>query len=335
MERSEQVPWQLKIAAKVILSRIPISHRLLNKAGIFNVGGMDNPKYAVGVFLRHFQNAVFARKDRSALRCPGTRSWPLGFFGDHCAQLFGASAAYAVDVSPLAAADVQHYRDLANYLRDTGYNPPSFDGCSDLDSVMKACNGQYLFNGVESLKSIPTASVDFIFSHTVLQHVRRKDFPSLLAEMRRIQRPDGVGSHTGFDLRHFGWESQRPALQRKNLGIESDGQLGVLHQPDPLCRVPENVRRSRLHPSGLPHRPLGPPADSPRKNGPPIRQTSRRRPTNLRLRRLSALTPPRTPPLPSFHKFRSLSPRGIWMPHPQVLEGAGLDQTKPIPIRLG
>lgn len=194
MEHSEQVPWQLKIAAKVILSRIPISHRLLNKAGIFNVGGMDNPKYAVGVFLRHFQNAVFARKDQPfvALELGPGHSVSSVII----ARIFGASSAYAVDVTPLAAADVEHYRQLETYLRENGYNPPSLDGCSDLDSVMKACNGQYLFNGVESLKSIPTASVDFIFSHTVLQHVRRKDFPSLLAEMRRIQRPDGVGSHT-------------------------------------------------------------------------------------------------------------------------------------------
>ena len=59
----QQVPWQLKIAAKVVLSRVPLSHRLLNKVGVFNLGGMLRPDYAVGVFRRHFDKAEFARKN--------------------------------------------------------------------------------------------------------------------------------------------------------------------------------------------------------------------------------------------------------------------------------
>ena len=65
-----------------------------------------------------------------------------------------------------------------------------------MSEILTVCNGRYLFNGVVSLRNIPTGSVDFIFSHSVLQHVRRKDFMPLLAELRRIQRPDGVSSHT-------------------------------------------------------------------------------------------------------------------------------------------
>jgi SAM-dependent methyltransferase len=194
MEHHQYVPWQLKIAAKVILSRVPISHRLLNKAGVFNVGGMDNPAYAVGVFRRHFQGAVFARKDQSFVALelgPGDSVSSVVI-----ARALGASAAYAVDVMPLAVADVERYLQLESYLRDSGLNPPPAGTCSNLDDILKVCNGQYLTKGVASLKTIPTASVDFIFSHTVLQHVRRKDFASLVAEMRRIQRPDGVGSHT-------------------------------------------------------------------------------------------------------------------------------------------
>jgi SAM-dependent methyltransferase len=194
MEHYQQFPWQLKIAAKVILSRVPISHRLLNRAGVFNVGGMSKPEYAIGVFRRHFNNAVFARKDQPFVVLelgPGD-----SVFSVVIARTFGASAAYAVDVAPLASAEIEPYRELESYLRETGLNPPPLDRCSDLTAVMNACNGQYLTNGVESLKRIPTASVDFIWSHTVLQHVRRRDFAPLLAEMRRIQRPDGVGSHT-------------------------------------------------------------------------------------------------------------------------------------------
>jgi SAM-dependent methyltransferase len=194
MTNRARLPWQLKIAAKVVLSRVPLSPKLLSRTGLFQVGGMRRPEYAVGVFRRHFENAVFARKDVPFV----TLELGPGFsvFSAVIARAFGASATYAVDASPLATTEVQLYRDLANYLRDTGLNPPSLDDCNSLDDVLKKCGAVYLSNGVESLKSIPTASVDFIWSHSVLQHVRRKDFAMLLAELRRIQRPDGVGSHT-------------------------------------------------------------------------------------------------------------------------------------------
>jgi SAM-dependent methyltransferase len=194
MEHHQHVPWQLKIAAKVILSRVPVSPRLLNKAGVFRTNAMQDPGYAVGVFRRHFQNAVFARKDKSFVVLelgPGTFASSVVI-----ARAFGASSAYAVDVTPFATDDVSQYYSLELHLRKMGLEPPSLANCSNLDDLMRACNGQYLSNGLESLKSIPTASVDFIFSHTVLQHIRRKDFVPLIVELRRIQRPDGVGSHT-------------------------------------------------------------------------------------------------------------------------------------------
>src|ERR1700743_3664541 len=64
MGNHSRVPWQLKIAAKVILARVPISPKLPSRAGLFQVGGMRHPQYAVGVFRRHFEKAVFARKDQ-------------------------------------------------------------------------------------------------------------------------------------------------------------------------------------------------------------------------------------------------------------------------------
>jgi SAM-dependent methyltransferase len=193
MEHHQHVPWQLKIAAKVILSRV-ISHRFLNKAGIFKTNEMEDAGYAIRVFRRHFQNAVFARKDQPfvALELGPGRSVSSVVI----ARAYGAGAAYAVDITPFAVDDINHYHLLDLYLRELGLDPPSLAQCFDLNGVLKTCNGQYLSNGLESLKSIPTGSVDFVFSHTVLQHVRRKDFVPLLAELRRIQRRDGVGSHT-------------------------------------------------------------------------------------------------------------------------------------------
>jgi SAM-dependent methyltransferase len=194
MDHHQHVPWQLKIAAKVILSRVPVSQRILSKAGVFRTNAMENPRYAIGVFRRHFQNAVFSRKDKPFVALelgPGTCASSVVI-----ARALGASECYAVDVTHFALNEIEPYQALENCLRQEGLEPPSLATCSNLNEVMRACNGHYLSNGLESLKNIPTSSVDFIFSHTVLQHIRRKDFMSLLAELRRIQRPDGVGSHT-------------------------------------------------------------------------------------------------------------------------------------------
>ncbi len=193
MGNHSRVPWQLKIAAKVVLARVPISPKLLSRAGIFQVGGMRKPEYAAGVFRRHFERAVFARKDQPFV----TLELGPGFtvFSAVIARAFGASATYAVDASPLATTDVQLYRDFASYMRENNLNPPPIENCTSVDEVLQKCDGTYLTQGLQSLKTIPTASVDFVFSHSVLQHVRRKDFVPMLAELRRIQRPDGVSSH--------------------------------------------------------------------------------------------------------------------------------------------
>jgi hypothetical protein len=155
---------------------------------------MERPGYAIDVFRRHFQNAVFARKNQPFVAMevgPGQSVSSVMI-----ARAHGASAAYAVDITPFAVNHIDHYRLLERNLRAIGLHPPSLALCFDLNGVLKTCNGRYLCNGLESLKSIPTGSVDFVFSHTVLQHVRRKDFVPLLVELRRIQRRDGVGSHT-------------------------------------------------------------------------------------------------------------------------------------------
>jgi SAM-dependent methyltransferase len=189
----QQVPWQLKIAAKLILARVPVNHRKLNRVGVFNMGGMERPEYAWGVFRRHFDRAAFARKNESFVTLelgPGD-----SLFSALIARSFGASVSYAVDVAQIASPDVSRYREMESYLRKAGMNPPGLNQCASVDEVMKVCGGKYLTKGLESLKQIPTASVDFVWSHTVLQHVRRKEFLPVLQELRRIQRPDGVGSH--------------------------------------------------------------------------------------------------------------------------------------------
>jgi ubiquinone/menaquinone biosynthesis C-methylase UbiE len=81
------------------------------------------------------------------------------------------------------------------YLRHLGMHPPNLQNCFALKDVEAACSIDYLTAGLASLRQIPSESVDFIWSHAVLQHVRRHEFLPVLRELRRVQRPGGVSSH--------------------------------------------------------------------------------------------------------------------------------------------
>jgi hypothetical protein len=193
MAAKQFVPWQLKIALKLLLSRIPFNYRLWKKIGIFRLGKMEHPEYAVKVFRRHFDAANFTRKSG------GFTTLELGP-GDSLssalvAHAFGAKRTYLVDVGPFASADLGSYRLLASHLKGLGLQPPNLDNCSTVDQFMAACSVEYLTEGVASLRKIPSASADFVWSHSVLGQVRRHDFLPMLMELRRIQRADGAGSH--------------------------------------------------------------------------------------------------------------------------------------------
>jgi SAM-dependent methyltransferase len=111
------------------------------------------------------------------------------------ARAFGAAQTYLVDVGRFASPDLACYREMESHLRHSGLQPPDLSGCRTVDDFLSATSARYLTEGMASLRTIPTASVDFIWSHAVLQHVRRDEFLSTLKELRRIQSPDGVGSH--------------------------------------------------------------------------------------------------------------------------------------------
>src|SRR5688500_12337339 len=48
------VPWFGKIAAKMVLSRVPLSHAVWQRLGLFRHGQMADVEYAYRVFRGHF-----------------------------------------------------------------------------------------------------------------------------------------------------------------------------------------------------------------------------------------------------------------------------------------
>ena len=194
-----RAPWYLKVPLKLAISLLPLRYAWLSGRGIRRHGEMTDPAYAYEVFSRH--------ADRVDLR-PGFTLLELGP-GDSLASAViaaarGASGSVLVDQGDFAVATVDFYKALETSLRERGLAPPDLATARTRGEVLQRCNATYLTGGLESLESLPPASVDCAFSHAVLEHVRAAEVPQVSHELHRVMRAGGYCSHT-VDLRdHLG-----------------------------------------------------------------------------------------------------------------------------------
>ncbi len=191
------MPWWAKIAAKMVLSRLPAGYATWRRLGAFRHGAMNQAGYACSVFDAHVAAGGLTGQ------LAGKQILELGP-GDSVATAVIAAAqgarAVLVDVGRFAEADPRNYFTLAEHLRTLGLNPPDLSSCRSIEEVLRACDAQYLTDGVRSFRQVQTASIDLLFSQAVLEHVRRHEFLEMQRECARVLRADGVCSHR-VDLR--------------------------------------------------------------------------------------------------------------------------------------
>ncbi len=198
---SIRAPWWVKIAAKTILSRLPLSYRRLADAGMFRHGDMEDVAYAMDVFQHHAVQAGVVQRpsggDTHSLEgkvClelgPGD-----GLSSALIAHAHGAARCFLVDAGDFANQALTVYQRQCEQLAALGLPVPDLAGCADTSGMLEQIGGCYLTSGLQSLQGIPDASVDFIWSHAVLEHVRLHEFDATLAELKRILKPGGVASH--------------------------------------------------------------------------------------------------------------------------------------------
>lgn len=155
------IPWYVKIPAKVVLSRLPISGKTWQKLNLFRAGVMDSDAAARPIFDKHFNaTGLSDLKGKTVLELgPGN-----GLLTGKFAHELGAAKTWLIDSEPIA--EIQHFP-----------------------------NTVYLSEGLKSLQSVASGSVDFLFSNAVLEHIRLKEFEPLVAEIVRVLKPDSIASH--------------------------------------------------------------------------------------------------------------------------------------------
>ena len=190
--------WLLKIAAKLVLSRLPVPFSVWRRIGIFRPGDMNTGTYAIGVFRTHLKTHPLTGETVLELG-PGD-SIATGLL----AHMYGAAETVLIDHAALAITKPADYEAMLEDWATAGLPVSSLRGCATFDELCARSRTRYMVGGLDSLSALPTASVDFAFSHAVLEHVRLAEFAPLLAELRRVIRPGGLCSHV-VDLKdHLG-----------------------------------------------------------------------------------------------------------------------------------
>lgn len=207
------VPWWFRVAAKICLSRIPLSYGFWKRLHLFEHGDMEQPVRAWDTFLIHARSAGVLDESGQLPRLIRTGNGPLhmlelgpgdSLFGGLIASALGATHIWLVDTGRYAVEDVSRYEAMSAHLRNKGLPAADLSACSNIDDVLKAGAMTYFIRGVQSLKEISDASIDYLVSNAVLEHVDLHDFALLVSELRRILKPEGCACHR-VDLKdHLG-----------------------------------------------------------------------------------------------------------------------------------
>ena len=184
--------WLIKIVAKLFLARLPINYNFWKKLGLFKHGSMESPEYIKKIFFMHLDRAYPCGLPR------GSVILEIGS-GDSVASCLlskslGAKS-YHIDVGPFATEDMNVYRRVAKYFATYHEDIPDLSSVTTLAALLSKCDSKYMTDGLKSLKEIPSDSVDYIWSHSVLEHIRKDELEETLHELHRILKLTGLSSH--------------------------------------------------------------------------------------------------------------------------------------------
>ncbi len=185
--------WRLKILIKILLSKLPIPYSFWKLLGLFKHGKMDSFEYAIKIFNLHFRKAYPKNIPKSLTIVelgPGD-SIASGIIG----YSIGVKKTYLIDIDNYATKDLNFYKNLARNLKSKGLNAPNLEEASCFQDILKITNTVYMADGLQSLKKIKSNSIDYIWSHSVLEHIRKSNFVETQKELKRILKSSGVISH--------------------------------------------------------------------------------------------------------------------------------------------
>lgn len=184
-----RVPWWFKIGAKLFLSRFPVAYRLWSRIGIFRHGRMGEDAYADDVFEFHLSEMDAAPAPRSVCLEIGPGD---SLFTAVNANRAGFARSIMVDVGDFADRDLTRFVEVSV---SRGLPPARATLWDSVDSALEDLDATYLTSGLAALNGLLDDSIDFAFSHAVLEHIRKSEYESFLRQLRRVLKPGAITSH--------------------------------------------------------------------------------------------------------------------------------------------
>ncbi len=189
--------WRLRIIIKIMFSQLPVNYAFWRTLGLFRHGKMDHVPYALKVFKERAADAgvLETLAGKTVLEIGPGDSISSGII----AFSYGASS-ILVDSGNFASKDIVFYKKLIHKLD----LEKKLGEIASYNSLVDQCNVTYLTDGLNSLKKLPDASIDFIFSQAVLEHISLNEFSDFIHQTKRVLREGGICSHC-VDLKdHLG-----------------------------------------------------------------------------------------------------------------------------------
>lgn len=192
--RGVPAPWWLKLGTKLTLAAVGLHGARARALGIaepsfttMEPGRLfDGPE----LWMRRAR-AVLGRQPRALLELgPGRMVLRAPVLAG-----MGFGRIWYADPVDSAPTGPEPYRAAAEMALARGVPAPDLSGAADRSAVLARCDATLLTGGPEALSAIPDGSVDLVVSEVVLEHVRREDMAPLLAQIRRVTAPDGIGLH--------------------------------------------------------------------------------------------------------------------------------------------
>ena len=188
----ERIPWWFKLFTKLMLARLPISYHRWRSIGIFKHGFMLDAEYAQQVFLRHYNRAKSYLPPNFVVLEVGPGD---SLSTSVIAAAYGATKVFLVDVGGFASTRIEAYNQFCQALARRLPSAASLGSWRTVSEMLDATHTTYLISGLESLRTIPDCSVDFVFSQAVLEHITLSEFVETVGELYRLQKPGGIASH--------------------------------------------------------------------------------------------------------------------------------------------
>jgi hypothetical protein len=180
--------WPLILFLKIVITRLNWLEYISRNLGLFSPGPgrLGNPERPIKTFLDHYSKAekYFSSIIQNVIEIgPGETDLSM-----IAAAKKNINNFVLIDVQPCRRSIKNlNYDKYANFINKEDY----------LNALIKSDNGsfQYLDSGISALENIQDNSVDFIYSHSVLQHIKLDQIETTISHISRVSREGAIHSH--------------------------------------------------------------------------------------------------------------------------------------------